>query len=127
MVGVILLNLGGPDSPEAVKPFLLNLFSDRQIINLGPKPIQKCVAAFIVKRRAPKTIAAYAKIGGRSPILQLSLEQAKALQDHLNLNNAQPQQRFAVGVGMRYWRPYIHDTLEELYQQGARQFIALSL
>lgn len=125
MIGVILLNLGGPDSPEAVKPFLLNLFSDREIIKLGPKPLQKYIAALIVRRRAPKTISAYAKIGGASPILPISRAQAKALEEQLNSGKRAPH--FLVGVGMRYWHPYIQDTMADLYEQGARRFIALSL
>lgn len=125
MIGIILLNLGGPDSPEAVKPFLSNLFSDREIIKLGPKPLQKYIAALIVRRRAPKTIAAYAKIGGGSPILPLSQAQANALADQLN--SGQPKPEFDVAVGMRYWNPYIQDAVDELYRRGARRFIALSL
>lgn len=125
MIGVILLNLGGPDSPEAVKPFLSNLFSDREIIKLGPKPLQKPIAALIVRMRAPKTIAAYAQIGGGSPILPLSQEQAHALSASLNAASSAPG--FDVAVGMRYWHPYIQDAVDDLYQRGARRFIALSL
>lgn len=125
MIGVILLNLGGPDSPEAVKPFLSNLFSDREIIKLGPKPLQKYIAALIVRMRAPKTIAAYAQIGGGSPILPLSQAQADAL--GAALNSASNAPGFSVAVGMRYWHPYIQDAVDALHQKGARRFIALSL
>jgi len=69
MTGVILLNLGGPDSLEAVRPFLFNLFSDRQIIRLGPSAaFQKPIAWLISALRADWTRAAYAQIGGSSPL-----------------------------------------------------------
>ena len=67
-LGVVLLNLGGPEHLEDVEPFLFNLFSDRMIIRLGPAFLQKPIARFIAKRRGPKSAQAYAKIGGGSPL-----------------------------------------------------------
>ncbi len=83
-IGVLLLNLGGPDSLSAVKPFLFNLFSDREIIRLGPSFMQKPLAYLISSLRAKKTADAYRLIGGKSPILDLTVAQAKALEEELN-------------------------------------------
>ncbi len=125
MIGVILLNLGGPDAPAAVKPFLYNLFSDRDIIKLGPGPLQKPIAALIAHMRAPKTTAMYRKIGGGSPILPITKAQAEALAGQLKRDT--PGTTFAIDVGMRYWHPFIADTVGCMYGRGVRRFIGLSL
>ncbi|HMK43083.1 MAG TPA: ferrochelatase, partial [Dissulfurispiraceae bacterium] len=125
MIGVILLNLGGPDSAAAVKPFLYNLFSDRDIIRLGPKPLQKPIAAFIAHFRAPKTAAMYRRIGGGSPILPITRQQAQSLA--VQLGKEAPGTAFSIAVGMRYWHPFIAEALRELYDRGARKIIALNL
>ncbi len=78
-IAVILFNLGGPDSPEAVEPFLRNLFSDPAIIGL-PKFLRLPLARFIARRRAPTTRAIYQKLGGRSPIVPQTEAQARALE-----------------------------------------------
>ena len=75
---VVLFNLGGPDSPEAVKPFLLNLFSDPAIIRL-PSPLRWLVARLITAKREKVAADIYASIGGRSPILENTQAQARAL------------------------------------------------
>ncbi|MCK5230728.1 MAG: ferrochelatase, partial [Desulfobulbaceae bacterium] len=79
-IGVVLLNLGGPERLEDVEPFLINLFSDRQIIRLGPWFLQKPIARWIAKRRAPKSSQAYRLIGGGSPLLRITTEQGRALE-----------------------------------------------
>jgi len=84
IIGVILLNLGGPDSIQAVRPFLYNLFSDRQIIKLGPSFLQKPIAWLISSLRSKKTESMYSLIGGRSPILDITSAQAKTLEEALN-------------------------------------------
>jgi ferrochelatase len=66
-IGVILLNLGGPDSLKSVRPFLYNLFSDKDIIRLGPAPLQKPLAFLISLLRSKKSKDAYRLIGGFSP------------------------------------------------------------
>ena len=83
-IGIILLNLGGPDSVQAVKPFLYNLFSDRKIIQLGPPFLQKPLARLISMLRSKKTEGYYRLIGGKSPILDITNAQAKALEEALN-------------------------------------------
>src|ERR1044071_928746 len=75
---VVLMNLGGPDSPEAVRPFLYNLFSDRAIIRL-PAPLRLPLAAMIASRRASTARQIYAQLGGASPILAHTQAPAHAL------------------------------------------------
>lgn len=120
--GVLLLNLGGPDTLDAVRPFLYNLFSDRDIIKLGPSFLQKPIAKFISITRAGKTCDAYKLIGGGSPILKITNDQASALQEALK-----PHGNFKVYIGMRYWHPFIEDTLREMNQDGIRDCVVLSL
>ncbi len=119
--GVLLLNLGGPDTLEAVRPFLLNLFSDRDIIRLGPSFLQNPIAWLIATLRTKKTRAAYTLIGGGSPILRITQEQAQALQSVLSSHGD-----FKVFIGMRYWNPFIEDTVREMYDEGIRDCIVLS-
>ncbi len=92
-IGIILLNLGGPDSLGAVRPFLYNLFSDRQIIRLGPPLLQKPLAKLISAIRSKKTEKMYSLIGGKSPIKEITKAQAKALEEALNKQSAAGGQR----------------------------------
>lgn len=119
-IGVLLLNMGGPDSLESVRPFLYNLFSDRDIIRLGPRPLQKPLAWLISYFRSKKSRQYYQQIGGRSPLRETTEAQARALETSLG-----PE--FKVYVGMRYWHPLIPDTLEQIRQDGINRLVALSL
>ncbi len=121
-IGVMLLNLGGPDSPDAIRPFLYNLFSDRDIIRLGPSFMQKPLAWLISTMRYKKTIENYALIGGASPILRITNAQADALNLRLREHGD-----FTVHVGMRYWKPFTEDTLREMADTGIDRLISLSL
>jgi ferrochelatase len=121
-IGVLLLNLGGPDTPEAVRPFLYNLFSDRDIIRLGPAPLQKPLAWLISTLRYKKTIANYALIGGGSPILDITNAQADALNLRLREHGD-----FTVHVGMRYWKPFTEEAVHGMADVGIRRLISLSL
>ena len=118
-VAVVLFNLGGPDGQDAVKPFLFNLFNDPAIIGL-PNPLRWLVAKLISGRRAPVARAIYAQIGGGSPLLQLTLAQARALEAALrheggDVNGDGDALGDAIGDGaaidvrafvcMRYWHP----------------------
>ena len=84
MIAVLLLNMGGPDSLDAVEPFLYNLFSDRHIIELGPKFLQRPIARLIARMRAPKSRENYRLIGGKTPLTEITSAQAMALQRELN-------------------------------------------
>lgn len=101
-IAIILLNLGGPDELKAIKPFLFNLFYDPAIINL-PKPMRWLFAKLISSRRAVKARDIYNKIGGKSPILELTNLQAKALEEQLSLQDNDSE--YKVFVSMRYWHP----------------------
>lgn len=96
---VVLFNLGGPDGPAAVRPFLFNLFNDRAIIGL-PQPLRRLVAGLISGRRAPVAQEIYAHLGGGSPLLANTQAQAGALA--AALADLAPVQVFPC---MRYWHP----------------------
>jgi ferrochelatase len=124
-IGVVLLNLGGPDSLSAVRPFLYNLFSDRQIIPLGPAFMQKPIAMLISAIRSRRTEKMYRLIGGRSPISEITEAQAKALEEALN-GHTRPSV-FKVYIAMRYWHPLIEDVVSEIHGSGIKKLVALSL
>ena len=117
---ILLLQMGGPDSLDAVEPFLLNLFSDREIIKIGPAFLQPLIARFIVKRRAPKVEENYRQIGGKSPLRTLTEAQAKALEEKLGAG-------FRCFVAMRYWHPSTIEALAAIKREGITDVIALSL
>lgn len=120
--GILLLNLGGPQRLEDVRPFLVNLFSDRQIIRLGPPWLQPILARIIAWRRAPKSMANYRRIGGGSPILEKTREQARALEGALAGDGD-----FVARPCMRYWHPFADRVLGEMVAAGAGELIALPL
>jgi protoporphyrin/coproporphyrin ferrochelatase len=121
-IGVLLLNLGGPQRLEDVRPFLFNLFSDRQIIRLGPAFLQKTIARIIAYRRAPKSKANYERIGGGSPIRKKTEEQAEALEQVLRQDG-----NFIVRPCMRYWHPLAAEALREMKRAEVSKIIALPL
>lgn len=116
------MNMGGPDTLDNVRPFLYNLFSDREIIKLGPAFLQKFLALIISARRAPKSRAIYAKIGGASPLKDITFRQAKALQQSLS-----DEGDYIVTVAMRYWPPFADEAIRELLEAGVDRLIALTL
>lgn len=121
-IGVVLLNMGGPEKPEDVSPFLYNLFSDREIIRLGPKFLQKPLAWYISRKRAPISLKTYEQIGGGSPLIRITNEQALALQAELADCGD-----FSVVTAMRYWQPTAMHALEKLAVQDITQIVALPL
>ncbi|UCH45011.1 MAG: ferrochelatase [Nitrospiraceae bacterium] len=125
-IGVVLLNLGGPDSLDAVRPFLYNLFSDRDIIRLGPSFLQKPIAWLISTFRSQKTRDMYSQIGNKSPILDITTAQAQALEQALNESTGSAP-HFMSYLGMRYWKPFMADTVSTMIQDGISQVIVLSL
>lgn len=120
--GVVLLNMGGPEKPEDVAPFLYNLFSDRKIIRLGPKFLQKPLAWYVARKRAPISLKTYERIGGGSPLIRITGEQAQALQNELEASGD-----FWVVTAMRYWPPTAAEALDELAKQGISRVVALPL
>ena len=118
--GVLLLNLGGPEKTADVEPFLVNLFSDRQIIRLGPPFLQKFIARRIARRRAPKSSENYRLIGGGSPIRRITEQQGAALERLLGPG-------YMVRSCMRYWHPFADEAVREVAAAGGGRIIALPL
>src|ERR1700693_462406 len=123
-IGVILLNLGGPDSLDAVEPFLYNLFSDPDIITLpfGFQWLVPFLAMWISKRRAKIARKYYTLIGGRSPLRELTESQRADLEKALS-----EQGNYRVFVGMRYWNPAIEEAVDQALALGIKKLIALAL
>jgi ferrochelatase len=121
-IGVVLLNMGGPSRLEDVRPFLYNIFSDREIIRLGPALLQKPLAWFIARKRAPKSRLIYEKIGGGSPIAEITRAQQLALQEALRNDG-----NFVVTTAMRYWQPTTETALQALADHQVDMIVALSL
>ena len=122
VTGVILLNMGGPEKTADIRPFLYNIFSDREIIRLGPSFLQKPLAWYIARKRAPKSRATYEQIGGGSPITRITRAQEQALQKKLDHDGA-----FKVTTAMRYWHPTTEEALNLLGSHTIDRLVALSL
>ncbi len=118
---VVLFNLGGPDKPDAVGPFLINLFSDPAIISL-PAPLRWLAARLIAARRRPQAQKIYGEMGGGSPILGLTRKQADALQSRLaDLDEVR------CFVAMRYWHPMSDEVAAKVRDFGPDEVILLPL
>jgi ferrochelatase len=105
MIGLLVMAYGGPNSLDEVEPYLLDVRGHRPT---APEIIDE------VRER-------YREIGGRSPILEQTREQAAALEAALNVNGEQ----FKAFVGMRHWHPYIKDTLADIQAQGIEKAVGL--
>jgi len=123
-VAVILFNLGGPDKLDNVEPFLFNLFNDPAILNL-PSFIRYPLAKLISKKRAPVAKDIYKEIGGSSPILKLTQEQACSLEK--SLNNNQKDFNYKVFITMRCWHPRASDTVKTVKDFNPSEIILLPL
>lgn len=119
-VAVVLFNLGGPDSPDAIRPFLFNLFKDPAIIRL-PWPFRMMLAWLISSRRAPTAREIYEKIGGRSPLLGETEAQAKALVEELDEYDVR------TFVCMRYWHPMAREVVAEVLAFAPDEVVLLPL
>lgn len=120
---VVLLQLGGPDSLQAVEPFLYNLFCDPDIIDLPLAFLfRKALARTISRSRAPKVMAYYKYMGGKSPILALTRRQARALEKAL-LGRCEAR----VVIAMRYWHPMIEEVVLQLQREKIERVVLLPL
>ena len=122
-IGVVLFQLGGPDSLEAIEPFLYNLFCDPDIIDfpfarIARQPLAKLIAT----SRARHVACHYAKIGGKSPILEFTRRQARALETELRR-----ECDARVAVAMRYWRPFTEEAIKELAAHAPDEIVLLPL
>lgn len=122
-IGVVLFQLGGPDSLEAVEGFLYNLFCDPEIINfMGAGLARRPLARWIASRRSKIVRSHYEAIGGKSPILELTNRQASALARAL-----EPQFEAQVVVAMRYWHPLTEEAIRALKSAKFEQIVLLPL
>ena len=118
---VVLFNLGGPDKLESVEPFLFNLFNDPAIISI-PSIIRYPLAKFISKRRTPIAKNIYKEIGNKSPILELTQNQAKSLE-----NSLLKKGDYKCFVVMRCWHPRAENVIKEVKEYNPEEIILLPL
>jgi len=122
-LGVVLFQLGGPDSIEAIEGFLYNLFSDPMIIDFPlARLARQPLARLIASRRGKHVAHHYEAIGGKSPILEFTRAQAAALEIEL-------RREFdaRVVIAMRYWKPFTAEAMADLREFGAEQVVLLPL
>jgi len=119
---IILFNLGGPDSLNAVQPFLFNLFNDKAIISL-PWILRYPLAKFISKKRTPIAKAIYAEMGGKSPILEETQKQADAIEKILEQENDE----YKCFIVMRCWNPRAVNVIKKVKEFNPQQIILLPL
>lgn len=122
-VGVLLLNLGGPDKLEDVGPFLYNLFSDPEIIRLPFRWMQKPLAWFIATRRANTSQENYKQIGGGSPLRRITQEQGEALKLQLDAMG----KTASIYMGMRYWHPFTEEAIAQISEDNLDKLVILPL
>ncbi len=129
-IGIVLLNMGGPDSLETVGPFLYNLFSDPEIIKLPMSFLfQKILAWMIVNSRLNEAVQNYDKLdseqwGGGSPQLPITRDQGKALKEKLD---DKYHMDAPIYIAMRYWHPFTNEALEKIENDGITHLIAVTL
>jgi len=124
-VGILFLNLGGPEKLDEVEDFLFNLFNDEDIIRLPNllKPLQGFIARGIASRRAPNSREAYESIGGGSPIVKLTQEQGDNLQVELKKRGIDAK----VYIGMRYWYPFTEEATDKILEDDINRLVIIPL
>ncbi len=122
-IGVLLLNLGGPDRLEDVRPFLYNLFSDPEIIRLPVPWLQSPLAWLISTLRSGKSMENYKKIGGGSPLRRITEEQARDLRALLEQRGVEAN----VYIGMRYWHPFTEEAVAQIKRDKPDKLVILPL
>lgn len=123
-IAVVLFNLGGPDKPAAVRPFLRNLFRDPAII-AAPWPVRESLAWLISTTRNKEASANYAKMGGRSPIVPETEKQAHALTQALG--ELAPDDEARCFMAMRYWHPFVSETVQAVQAYAPDEVVLLPL
>jgi ferrochelatase len=122
-LAVVLFNLGGPDAPESVRPFLVNLFTDPAILRV-PGWVRPWLGRLIAWRRTKPASENYAILGGKSPLLELTQEQAAALEAALNAEGEVEAKAF---IAMRYWHPMSAETAAAVKAWGPDEILLLPL
>jgi ferrochelatase len=125
-LAVVLFNLGGPNQPEDVQPFLFNLFSDGAIIDL-PQPLRWLVAQMISRRRAPVAREIYRQLGGGSPLLANTEAQAAVLEMVLRDRLSDPNDEVRTFLAMRYWQPRSEEAVRAVKAYGPDHLVLLPL
>ena len=123
-IAVVLFNLGGPDKPESVRPFLRNLFRDPAIIS-APWPVRESLAWLISTTRTKEASANYAKMGGGSPIVPESEKQAAALT--AALGDTLPDDEVRCFLAMRYWHPFVGEAVKAVKAYAPDEIVLLPL
>lgn len=123
-VAVVLFNLGGPDAPESVRPFLVNLFSDPAILRV-PRFIRPWLAKLIAWRRTKPAQENYAVLGGKSPLRELTEEQGRNLE--VLLRDREPGTDYRCFVAMRYWHPMSDEVVSAVQSWGAEEVLLIPL
>jgi ferrochelatase len=122
-VGVLLFNLGGPETLRDVKSFLYRLFSDPEIIHIKWSPLRKAVAYMIATLRRKTSEGYYSQIGGGSPLRRLTEDQARALARELNQRGRDVE----TFVGMCTWHPFLHEAMEQIEKTDVDRLVILPL
>ena len=122
-VGVLLMNLGGPERIQDVVPFLFNIFADPEIIRLPNPALQKPLAWLISTLRSSKSEQAYRSIGGGSPLRRITEQQARELQSLLRQRGIDATSY----VAMRYWHPFTESAVADIKADGIDQVVVLPL
>lgn len=121
---ILLCNMGGPDSLESVHPYLKEIFLDPDLIQIPIRGrLREKLAEFLAGKRAPKSRKIFQAIGGSSPLLNITQDQADRLQQRLQSNN--PECR--VFPAMRYWHPFIEEVWQRLHDDGFRSVVIVSM
>lgn len=128
-IGIVLMNLGGPDTLEDIEPFLYNLFMDPAIIDMPIGGIfRHWLSKYISTKRSKKVGKDYAKIGGGSPINRLTKEQAESLEVTLNrLCGEESGVTFKVYIAMRYWHPTPEEAAQKMQRDEINKVVLLPL
>jgi len=122
-VGVLLFNLGGPETLRDVKPFLYRLFSDPEIIHVKFSPLRKAIAYMIATFRRKTSEGYYSQIGGGSPLRRLTEEQARALADELKRRGRDVE----TFVGMCTWHPFLFEAVDKIDEANIDSLVILPL
>lgn len=128
-IGVVLMNLGGPDKLEDVEPFLYNLFMDPAIIDMPVGgTLRHWISKLISTTRSKRVGRYYEEIGGGSPINRLTRQQAELLEKDLNWRFGEPAGvTFRVYIAMRYWHPTSEEAAEQMGADGVKEVVLLPL
>lgn len=121
---ILLINMGGPDSLESVHPYLKEIFLDPDLIQIPIRgKLREKLAEFLATKRAPKSRKIFQAIGGSSPLLSITQDQADRLQQRLQSNNPE----CSVFPAMRYWHPFIEEVWQRVHDEGFESVVIVSM